>query len=329
MKIPTFYLPDFNRWQLANNGLSGASLNSTNLKIANIFIVPKSGALNSITVVLGSVTTAASLTVALYTVSLGLPTETIYGGCVTGIIENPVVGENEVNISGNVTVGDVVAIVISWTSTIGNLVVAYSGNSEFMIPYRAIFTTTWSKSQTTPFAWMKINGKYCVPEGCCPVAKASYVAIYENGSPDECGANFTMPETLRVTGVMATVRSLPTYTQNINLYVNNLLVRTATIYQQTVSNFGGKYFTSFDELTIQKGSNVKITLTAAVGGSFYKETLTINPDVIKEFFGMELSECSRTNGGEWSLSTSTISPMSLICSEVLDPPINRRTSTGR
>lgn len=168
-------------------------------KVAGVFQIPKSGTITHLGFSVGTVTTAETLKVGLETVNAsGDPTGTQYGGSAVGTQASPASDwfyEVALGTPATATVGDTVAIVVQFNSTIGNLNILgiQSPSTRVGYPYIDHYTASWAKnSATQPTFSVKYNDgtyEYC---GLLPIVLTS--TTYNNGStPDERALYFSLP----------------------------------------------------------------------------------------------------------------------------------------
>lgn len=198
-----------------NNTLSGGTdvaIDSSGEQSAWIFRVPKTGNISKFRFATHTVGTSETLRVRLQTVdaSTGLPTGTAYGGSSTETVAAPATSTIYTVTFGtpaSATAGDMVAAVIDFNSTVGNVQFKYSGGAGatlMPIPYHAQRIASWAKVGRAPICSVGYDDGTFPYIGCLPASVTSGALSVTTGTtPDEIGNRFKLAFGARVIGVAA------------------------------------------------------------------------------------------------------------------------------
>lgn len=195
---PATIRPVFRRWGVDSAAVSQTQLTSTQTRIAVVFMIPRSGPIDKLAFCISRVTTAQDLRIGLYTVdSSGNPTTTTYGGSSTATLPAAQVsaGIKEVRLTtpATATARDIVAFVVEWAGTAGDVTLRYQALSS-TFPYHDRYASgAWTKGIDYVIQSLigYSDGSYEIAGN--PVVSDSYVNFNMNGSPDERGNLFTFP----------------------------------------------------------------------------------------------------------------------------------------
>lgn len=195
-----------------NAGYNTFAIDASGEKVAGIFTVPKTGNITKVGFRTGTVTTPQTLRASLQTVdaATGAPTGTAYGGSAAGTQTSPAANTFYMVTLGtqaSATKGDIVAIVVEFDSTVGNLQIA--GGVDWLdsgYPYCSHFTASWAKQVRVPVMTFEYDdGSYenarLVPFSTYAVSTTFHV----NTTPDERALRFSMPFSCRIVGMAAFV----------------------------------------------------------------------------------------------------------------------------
>lgn len=202
----------FAPYGVIGGGASYASLliDASGERVAAIVQIPKTGNISHIRFRLATVTTGQTLRVGMYTVDgSGNATTTAYGGMASGTVA---VANADDNVTKLVTLstpaaavaGDVVAVVIEFDGTVGNLNLGALSLAGKDFPYGAHFTSSWANTTNIPAITLRYDdGTHPVITGVLPAAETvATVSINLNSATqDEIGNVFTAPAAVRVCGV--------------------------------------------------------------------------------------------------------------------------------
>jgi hypothetical protein len=313
-------------------------LNSSTPQLAQLFTVPKSGTINQLAVQLGTITTSDTMQLSLQTVnSSGSPTGTLYGSSAAQTFTPSAGSLNSVTLStpATATEGDLVALVVGFSSTIGSVNVGYSdrtyfGNGITTFPYSLSYNgSSWSKSNTSWCMYLGYNDSTYPDIDTIPVSAAGSFTFAQNlgSSPDEYGLYFQMPMKALVEGVWVF-----SYANNISPYDTVKLYSTdgATVLasanlSQGQTSTGAVRFIPFTSLvTLQEGLSYYLTLKSGSTASniFYFMTFA-NANAATAMHGnlngtQTVQGISRQNSGTWTYSTTSRYSIGLMVRQCLN-----------
>lgn len=216
-------------------GLGSLVIDAAGEKAGVIFQVPKTGTISKIGFRLGAVTTAQTLRVGLYTVSAGDPTATAYGGMTVGTQAAPAANTSytvSLGTGATATIGNVVAAVIEFDSTAGNLAVSTitgSFSTSNLFPYATHYTTAWAKQVVVPVLWVEYSdGSYAHIPNIIPASAVSELTFNSGtAGADEYGLLFSLPFPARLRGFGGFVNQAGTY--EAILYSGTTALTTETL----------------------------------------------------------------------------------------------------
>ncbi len=180
---------------------------------AMVFRVPKTGNIHKIGFRVGAVTASQSLDVGLYTVDTtsGDPTASAYGGMAVGTQAGPAANTAytvQLGTDAAATIGDVVAVKIGFTLTVGNLNINTIGTTVANTPqwggtpYNDHFASAaWSKKNDIPCFWLQYDdGTYAYIPGAQPISAINNVTFNSGSASDEYALKFTLPFPAKMRG---------------------------------------------------------------------------------------------------------------------------------
>lgn len=286
-------------------------------RIAWIVKAPKTGSIDRISFRTGTVTTSESVSVGIYTVDAsGDPTSTAYGGMTAGAqatLAANTTYEVTLGTAASATIGDTIAIVVQFTSAVGNLQIIsnWSGGATSVFPYC---------DNNTAAAWAKVAGG-AVPTVSVRYSDAAYYGVgglpacngagqsFNTGStPDEIGNIINVPFACRVWGfwLVADIDNAA----DVVLYDTNgtTVLRTVSIVpaERTGTGTGLYYmpFTTTQDLAIN--SSYRIVLKPTTGSNVQIQRMTVlaagHMDMAP--LGQECYETSRADAGAWTNTTT-------------------------
>lgn len=204
--------------ELANASFSGVALDGTSVKRGNVFIVPKSGTLETFEFHTHSVTTGNDLKISFQDVvpTTGAPDEIVdQFRVVTGYAANSWIVPGKITSDGTdagtprtVTAGDLLAVVIEWNGAAGSIQLkAWAGLPSIDHPYGVTKTTSWSKHLNFLVGALKYTDGSYVPLSFAgfPIVLGSAIIfptfVFNSGSsPDEHGLRFSFPFRCKLNG---------------------------------------------------------------------------------------------------------------------------------
>jgi hypothetical protein len=183
---------------------STLTIDAAGEKAATIFRVPHTGNISHVGFRVASVTSAQTLRCSLQTVSgTGDPTGTDYGGSAPGTQTPAANTAYSVALAtpAAATLNDVVAIVVEFDSTPGNLAIsAVGGGLSRKFPYGSLFTASWAPSTALTAMWVAYDDGSVYPMGTYPYSSYGGVSYNSGSSPDEYALRFQLPFPARVAG---------------------------------------------------------------------------------------------------------------------------------
>lgn len=217
LPTPTPY-PDARAWGATGRLTQQATLlDAAGEKVGWVINMPVAGTISRIGILIGTVTTAQSLDIRVETVdpANGRPTGTLWAANTSGALAAPATDTwywVTLTAGATVAVGDIIAIVVQWTSTVGSLSVlpAYVGGTLSYasgLPYLVAFTTgAWVKT-TNP-----VNVAVEMSDGSRPyvstmpaIAWVLFTLWGAGNDYNQKGTKFTLPFPCKITGAIARV----------------------------------------------------------------------------------------------------------------------------
>jgi len=317
---------------------SNGTLNSGTPQLAQIFTVPKSGTINQLAVQLSTIGTSDTMQLSLQTVnSSGNPSGTLYGSSAAQTFTPSAGSVNSVTLStpATATEGDIVALVLGFSSTAGSVNVvssdrSYFGGSLATFPYSLTYNgSSWSKSQACWCVYLGYNDGTYPDIATIPVLSATTFTFAQNlgSSPDEYGMYFQMPMKALVEGVwvLSNANNSSPY-DTVNLYsTNGATVLASANLSQGYSTTGAVRFIPFTSLvTLTEGLSYYLTLKSGSTSSntFYSMTFG-NANAATSMHGnlngtQTLQGIYRQNSGTWTYSTTARYAIGLMVRQCLN-----------
>jgi hypothetical protein len=292
-------------------------------KVAFIFPVPKSGDIRKVSFRLGLVTTGQTLKASLQDVDLttGDPDGSIDQSGTVAVANNDDNTWKTVTFGADRTVtrGDLLACVLEFDSTVGNLAIEVNSLNPYANVYVDHFTAAWVKQARGPQLVIEYSdGSFAPILGASAGTQTS--RDYNNGStPDEIALRFSFPFPVRVMGAGFYGRlsgdcDLVLYDQTTAL--DSVSLDSNVNQPASDGKFVGVFATSFDaaaatayRLAVKptSGTNVRLhTMDFSAAG--HQDQMPGGDDC----FWSE-----RTDAGAWS-DTTTRRPMIFLVVEAAD-----------
>lgn len=325
------FLPSYFSRLAGTHGFGSQIIDAAGEEHAVIFRVPKTGNLSHLLFRVGSVTSAQTLRVGLETVdaTTGFPTGTAYGSMVVGTQASPSANtlyEVALGTAASATDGDVVAMVVEFDSTVGNLQLSmFSGIRDMNqgLPYAALYTGTWAKQSDlnmTPIIGVKYDdGSYHFVGGM--VGQTASSATFNNTStPDERGNVFTLDAPVRVCGLWGAIS--PTANCDLVLYnSSDTVLATVSIDADQVAGTTMRLVHGFfDPVSLAIGTYrvvVKPTTASDVNISYI--SVNSNGQFGCNAAGEKVVLTTRTDAGAWTnTSTEQVSHLGMIIDQIDD-----------
>jgi hypothetical protein len=214
-----------------------SNIDASGEKVAFVLHVPKTGNIRKIGFGLGTVTTGQTLRAGLYTVDAnGDPTTTAYGGMAAGTVA---VADTDDTLPKLVTLAtdaaavrnDVVAVVIEFDSTAGNLAISAASAGAAQFPHVSLLTASWAKSVTSlPLCVLEYDdGTVAQIPGVFPFYRMSE-ETYNSGTAtaDEYGLKWTQRFPARLCGVVLALDATAAADYEVVLYDGTTAVQTVS-----------------------------------------------------------------------------------------------------
>lgn len=197
-----------------NTGASSSLIiDAAGEKVAFCFRAPKTGSIDRLSFRVGSVTSSQTLRIGLETLdSSGDPTGTQYGGSAVGTQASPAASTlYEVTLAtpASATIGDPIAAVIQFDSTVGNLVIQCGANASWLLnnAYPGHYTGTWAKPGRCPLLSVRYDDGTYHDIGGLPACAFGSTANNSSSTPDEYGNVWNLNYPVEIRGLWAFVDS--------------------------------------------------------------------------------------------------------------------------
>ena len=327
-------------YNITNDVSNSKILDATTDRVAVVFAIPKTGNLVSIMFSTRTVTTSQSIDMRLETVDAtnGNPSGTLYHANATASVASPT--SNTVYepafTAFAVTAGDMVAAVIQFTSTAGNLQI-HAHNQFFnsvRIPY-GVYNLTGSYAKDTSVAMnilLKYDDGLYYEVGVLPplanLGSAVTVAYNSGSTTNERGIKFQVPAPVRVCGAWLNAYGATGGTYDVVLYDSDgSTVVTSVSFDgdiQAGSNGAGYIYVRFNttkvltintyyRLTLKPTNTTNVTLTeytfsstahmdAVSGGSNFHRTVKtsgswVDTTTVRSWIGLVVDQFDNGAGG--------------------------------
>jgi len=188
--------------------LSTIALDASGEKAALVFRASKTGSIRKIGFFFNVLTTPTDTDFRVETVSAGYPTGTLYGANTNGSIASGSLSAATMNMAtltsdAAVTVNDLVAIVCAPSGSPNVTLRQMQTGPRNQLPYGASYlSAAWATLTSAPVAAVEYSdGSYALIPGVLPASAAGNTHTFNSSStPDEVGAKFRVPVTMRVAG---------------------------------------------------------------------------------------------------------------------------------
>lgn len=305
--------PRFSNWDR-----NAILIDAAGEKAGFVFEVPKTGTISKVGFRTNSVTTAQTLRVSLQTVGAtdGHPTGTLYGGSTAGTQASPASNTFYLVTLGtgaSATIGDVVAAVIEFDATVGNLFIdglatAQAGGAGVQFPYTRSYTTVWAnESSMIPILAIEYSdGTYEYVGGAYPLATTFNTAFNSGSTPDERALKMNLPFSCRAIGFWW-YGILDLGDCDIVLYQGTTALETRTLDKDfkgnNVQGFYRRRFPGSRVLSIN--TDYYLSIKPASTSDVTSFEATVNAAAMMDQFelGQKLTFASRTDAGAWTADT--------------------------
>lgn len=323
-----------------NNGLAilaGAAtgtIDATGEKFGMVFRVPKTGTISKVGFLTGNVATSQTLKVGLYTVATdGTPNTAAYGSMVAGTQTSPSTSTAYTVTLGTpatATQGDVVAAVVEFNVSVGNLVItALTSNgaplstSSYTL-LRAGGGPTWSKNTSSPVLWLEYNdGTYYYVPYCYPATTLTNYTITNATSPDEVGVKFQVPFACRLSGLVAPLRITSSADFTVKVYdgSNNVQTSVAVLAAQTLGsslNFVTAQILLPTSVSLAANTTYRMTILATTANNTTQLFTITAPSAaaMDAFANQTWVSTNRSAGGAWTDGTTEMPLMMLLLDQL-------------
>lgn len=318
--IPTYYNRLASGFALSN---SVGLIDAAGEKVAVIFQVPKTGTIDRLLFRTAGVTTSQSIDVALQGVSAadGFPDGANFGGSTPGAqatLAANTMYEVTLGTSATVTLGNIVSMVLSWTSTVGSMNMAAANgtrDTNVGLPYVALFTAAWAKqadANLTSIVGVRYSdGTYAWVGGV--LGGTVNTNAFNTGSiPDEIGMKYVLTAPMRCGGFWAITNPAAAATFDAILY------NSSDVVQASVSVDPDQlHGTGAPKLINMRWAPVSLAIgsyrfvlkpTSANNITVAEWVVALNAQLNCNPGGANCYKTSRTDAGAWTDSDVTQSP---------------------
>jgi hypothetical protein len=303
--------------QLSNNTIA---LSGTNLKLARIVTIKQTGTIAKAGFAFVTAP-SQSINIRIETLSgsPGLPTGSLYGGGSSETIASPAAGWNVVTLGtpATCTVGDMVAIVVEWTSTAGSSVnlntdpVSIGRQSS-----NAVYTASWAKNNGAAInAYLEYNGGvvHSGPAMSASNASTGPSTLASNTTPDESGNRWVFPAPMRISGaVLRFVTAAFAAAADIVVLVGSTESVCATPGGAEYNAVGQYIIPCSAPIIVPANTPVYITLRPTTTTGTYRDTkISAYSAAHRAVAWPNTYAVQRTNAGAWTEDTLSVSVLVL------------------
>lgn len=311
-------------------GNSTASMTSAGHKVAFIQQVPVSGSITAVMLRVQSVSSAQTLRVSLQTIgSDGRPSGSAYGGSVYGTQASPSTLSYVVTLGTPATAvaGDIIAVVIEWDSTAGNVGIGYVGSALGVTSLPVVVTyngSAWSTpiGNSAPLCGLSYSGVY-YPNLCFTRHGNTSTAFNSSSSPDEYGIRLYLPYSIQVNGVLVALQGAAGADFDVCLYRGTTLMTSVSVDGDLIYASGlaanQLLFPAAQILlpNVEYVLSVKPTTTTSL--TLSRATSFLSNALLGAYpLGTNGYEMTRSDAGSWSSSTTTVPCIVPLISAVFD-----------
>jgi len=332
ISIPHIYFPDTYRFATS----SGLGMGTTRTH-SGIFMIPKAGSITKIGFRTGSVRTAQTIRVGIETVgtTTGYHTGTQYGGSAVGTQTSPASNTYyEVTLATPATAvqGDVVAVVIQWNSTLGDMDII-SGESIGIASNFPYWDEETSGSHNLIRRWPNFSLGYSdgtYPDyGGFPAVSFNQNAYTVVTSPDERALKFQIPFAARIIGAHFRQQLGTAADFDVVLYDSaSTALTTQSIdgnqWQGTGADSGRIYFDASQLLVANTTYRLSIKPTTGNSAQTVEFQANANAKLEQCPGGINFTLSYRTDVGSWTDDTTSQPAIALILDQIPDGGIGRQ-----
>lgn len=308
----------------------GFALDASGEKLAMIFRAPKTGNIDRLGFRTRSITTAQTLKISLQGVNAsGDPDGTIKAsGNAYGTQASPAANtfyEVTLTSAAAVTIGDYLAIVIEFDSTVGDLEIAggdmdTSTGSKWQFPYIDHYTTSWAKNmQNRPLGVVRYDDSTYPFTGIFPFKNTSELGYGSGDTPDELGNRFKLPFKARLSGLwlwnylrfqfdLVVYNSDDTVLGTIN-YEDNKKAGTSSARQVNLFD---------DDIDIEKNEVHRVTIKPTSTSQIFSQWWEVPSNAMMEavYGSKEIYRTERTDGGSWTDTNTRVMIWDLLINQL-------------
>jgi len=310
----------------------GVTIDASGEKAGFVFAVPKTGTIDRVGFTTRAVTTAQTLRAGLETTDTTnyLPTGTQYGGSAVGTQASPAANtfyEVTLGTGASATKGDIIAIVVQFDATVGNLVIGSidneSGGANTSFPYVAAYTTSWAKVNTAVgmHSVRYSDGTYEHVGQCVPTSPRDDTFFNNGSAADEIGNRFTLAAPCRVAGIFSGVNHISAAVDYV-LYEGTTALGTISVpagLQAASTGYEHFYFSS--PLTLSAGTVYRLVVKpTTTSNANVREAIMLNAAMLDMLpGGSDWYKTSRADAGSWTdTDTRRIWALGLLIDQIDD-----------
>ena len=329
-----FWFPDTLSYMSETISQTDFLIDASGEKVGFIFTSPKTGNIDRVTFRVGTLTTAQTLRVGLYTVdtATGDPTTTAYGGMTVGTQTSPAANtmyEVTLGTAAATTVGDYIAMVIEFDSTVGNLAISglniVGGSTVAGVPYLDHLQgagPTWGKSSfRLPLMTIRYDDATYEVAGGIPVGTVTATSYNSGSATNEIGHYFSLPGPVRAAGI-AVSGDFDEGT-DIVLYDSDgtTVLRTVSLDKDIRAQTSrALYRIRFSPLTLSKNTNYRLVVkpTTVTNIQLYEFSVLSAGMMDGVPGGQNCYKTAKTSGTWGQTTTSRVWGLSLLIDQIDD-----------
>ncbi len=325
-----FPTPPFNL--NAGVGFATAVIDAAGEKVAMTLQVPRTGTLARVGFRVGSVTTAQDLRVSFQDLDGSADPDGVQdqfrtvGSIVAQTWFETGLMTSDGTDSGSqrqVQQGDILAIVIEFESTVGDLQIHYGSNdegNEERFPYATHFTAAWARQEQAVLVYLEYaDGRPTPIQKTMPFSASSGILNFaNNGDPDERGNRFLLPFPCRVCGVW--FGGSITGALDVVLYQGTTEIDSIALPSglESVGPAGVHWVDLPGSHRLDAGveyfASMRPSTATSVGIAVVNFDARKNMD--QYWGGREVHEATRTDLGAWSTNTLNRSYLGLVIDQI-------------
>lgn len=309
MALQSLVHPNFAPLEYQTSSYNNLVIDASGERVAFVFRVPKTGNITHIGFRISTVTTSQSLDIALETLTAGDPSGTNYGGSTPGtqaVVASNTWYEVALGTQASATIGDDIAVVIDFTSTIGNLQVTGGLAISSLFPYTDHFTASWARGSVIPnFAIKYDDGSYPLVNAV-PSSAITSTTFGSGTAVDERANRFSVPYETECWGITAMVGcSNSSSNFELRLYSGTTVVASEAFSAANISGTGAvrriwaKFATG---VAINANTVYRVSLIPTSTNSVIITQLDFASNAILEAmpYGTGFYLSTRADAGAWS-----------------------------